>query len=171
MNCQDARGELAALLPREAPGDSLGAHLARCAACRAAADRLAAVDARLDAHFGRLAPRPDFDARLRAAIARAEAERRAAGADRPAPDEIEPARRLLRAGSILDGIAALGIGATVIGLAVQSHETLERWLEVATSGQLGAVATSGTLVIGTLTAAAVGVVVAGAARWIGAMRI
>lgn len=171
MNCQDARSELAALLPREAHGEALRAHLAKCPACSAEAARLAAVDARLSAHFGRLAPRPEFDARLRAAITRAESERRAQGPDRRAMEDVEPARRLLRAGSILDAIAAVGVGATVLGLAVNSHGTLERWVETALSGHVAGVAASGTLVIGALTVAAVGAVVAGAARWLTTMRI
>lgn len=171
MNCQDARTELESLLPREAAGEALRAHLAKCPSCRATADRLAHVDARLSAHFGRLAPRPEFDSRLRAAIARAATESPSTRSDRSAASDLEPARRLLRAESILDSVAALGVGATVIGLAVHSHATLEHWFEVATSGRLGAIATSGTLVIGSVTVAGVALVVAGAARWLNATRV
>jgi hypothetical protein len=107
---------------------------------------------------------------LRAAIARAEHEQRGAPADRAGTDDLEPARRQLRAGSILDGLAAVGVGAMVIGLVVHSHATLERWLQFATSGDPGAVAPSGTLLIGTFTGVAVAAVVAGAARWMSTAR-
>jgi hypothetical protein len=166
MNCHDARIELAARLPREPLADPLRTHLAECAACRAAADRLAVVDARLGAHFGRLEPRAAFDARLRAAIARAEQERRAGARSAIDAPDLEPARRLLRAGSILDGIAAVGMGGTVIALVVHSQDTLVSWLESAASGHGGTLATSPAVVLGTVTIACVATMVGGAARWV-----
>lgn len=166
MNCHDARLELAARLPDEPYAEALRAHLSECAACRAAADRLTAVDARLSAHFGRLEPRPEFDARLRAAIARAERERHAGTRNAVEARDLEPARRQLRAGSILDGIAAVGVGATVIALVVHSQDTLARWLESAASSHGGTFATSPAVVLGTVTIACVATVVGGAARWV-----
>lgn len=170
MNCHDACTELGALLPREPYPEPLRAHLAKCAACRARAERLAAVDAALAARFRRLEPRPEFDTRLRAAIARAESERDASARERIEPPDLEPVRRLLRAGSILDGIAAVGVGATVLGLVVQMHGTLERWLDLGTSGQVSVLGTSGTAVIGTVTAAGVAAIVAAAAGWAASRR-
>jgi hypothetical protein len=70
MNCTDVRKHLDGLLPGDAPDPAIPLHLARCAACRAHADALALVDARLGAlHAGVELP-DDFMARLSARLAR-----------------------------------------------------------------------------------------------------
>jgi hypothetical protein len=79
MNCQNVRSEIDTASRRAPMGEPVKAHLSGCQDCRRHADHTSALLALLGAQPRVEAP-PDFDFKLRARIARAEAEPRSAWA-------------------------------------------------------------------------------------------
>jgi hypothetical protein len=148
MNCTDVRTRLEALLPGDPPDPAITLHLARCPDCRARADALALVDARLGAMHARLDVPGDFAARLSARIAREEQAR--PKVERAAVEhELDGWLARLRRETLADagGVAAGGI-ALAAAAWVLAPET-GAWLAHAQSPEglmlLGALATGGAL--------------------------
>ncbi len=149
MNCNDVRTYLDRRLPGDPADGTLDAHLAHCAECRAHADALALVDARLGGMFGRLDAPPDFGARLAARIAQ-EAERDRRMPERGAVDsELGTWLARARRESLLDLGSLVGGGLAALYAAAQFAPAVGRWFEHVDGGQnalvIGALAAAGTL--------------------------
>ena len=148
MNCTDVRTHLSGLPPRDVPDPAVALHLARCPDCRAHADALALVDARLVAMHSTLDVPPDFTAQLTARIAREERLR-------PRVDRLEVERELdgwlarLRRETLADAAGIVAGGAALAAAAWTLAPETGTWLAHARSLEglllLGGVATGGAL--------------------------
>jgi anti-sigma factor RsiW len=134
MNCNDVRIALDGRVADEPLESAVAAHVARCADCAAHAATLESLDRRLRAMHARIDVPSDFDARLRARLAR-EQERRTPAVDRGTVEhELGGWLRRLRRESLLDAGGLVGGGAALALAAWQIAPETAQWFAALDSG-------------------------------------